>query len=313
MAKRTKEQIDKRADQIRRDDDKLPNLSIGLYDLDYTIQYYIENKIKPKVMENGEWIDVPVMYASPERWASIKRDGYLRTAKGQLMIPLITFRKTEISPMQNMYRISDPNAPNMFIERKNRYSKYNRYDPYDSSVVTNSVEYHNIVVPTYINNSYEIILWTNTTPEMNRIIEAFLYARDSYWGETNKFKFFVRVGNFSPTIEYNDGTDRFLQTSFSVSMNGHIIPETIQKELSDFKARNFSKTIAIDTEISDAREGVLPNTTYSDAIDSGSTIIKISDKNGVNIKTIIISDNYNIDIKNEIDSAIDNNNVIVIK
>ena len=50
-----------------RNSDNVKNFSIGLMDIDATIMYYFNNVIKPKVVENDEFIKVPIMYANPER------------------------------------------------------------------------------------------------------------------------------------------------------------------------------------------------------------------------------------------------------
>jgi len=56
-----------RGHQRSRNDDNVKNFSIGLMDIDATIMYYFNNVIKPKVVENDEFIKVPIMYANPER------------------------------------------------------------------------------------------------------------------------------------------------------------------------------------------------------------------------------------------------------
>ena len=57
-----------RGDQLRRDNDDVKDVSVSLMDMDSVIMYYFTEVIKPTVVENGESIKVPVMYASPERW-----------------------------------------------------------------------------------------------------------------------------------------------------------------------------------------------------------------------------------------------------
>ena len=64
-----------RGRELTRQDDKVRNPKIGLLDIDSTIFYYFENVIKPIVEEAGEQVKVPVLYANPERWAAIQRQG----------------------------------------------------------------------------------------------------------------------------------------------------------------------------------------------------------------------------------------------
>ena len=60
-----------RAKQLKRDD-KIQDISVSLMDMDSAIMFYFENVIKPTVIENGETIKVPTMYASPERWFAVQ-------------------------------------------------------------------------------------------------------------------------------------------------------------------------------------------------------------------------------------------------
>ena len=61
-----------RGKEISRKNDKVKDFYVGLQDLDGAIIYYFNNTIKPQVFQDGEMIDVPMMYGSPERWKTIK-------------------------------------------------------------------------------------------------------------------------------------------------------------------------------------------------------------------------------------------------
>ena len=67
-----------RGEQIRRDNDRQKNVTVSLLDHDSAVMYYFNEVIKPVVVESGNQVKVPVMYANPERWASVKKTGYLR-------------------------------------------------------------------------------------------------------------------------------------------------------------------------------------------------------------------------------------------
>ena len=64
-----------RANVTRRDDDTTKDITIGIQDHDEAIQYYFDNVIKPSVVMNGERIDVPLIYGSPERWKGVQPYG----------------------------------------------------------------------------------------------------------------------------------------------------------------------------------------------------------------------------------------------
>jgi hypothetical protein len=62
-----------RARQYKRDTDNVKDVSISLMDLDSAIMYYFTEVIKPTVVDNGETVKVPTMYASPERWFAVQK------------------------------------------------------------------------------------------------------------------------------------------------------------------------------------------------------------------------------------------------
>ena len=83
-----------RARQYKVTDGQPKDISVSLMDMDSAIMYYFDNVIKPTVTENGEQIKVPTMYASPERWHSINKTGFMRDSKRQIILPVIAFRRT---------------------------------------------------------------------------------------------------------------------------------------------------------------------------------------------------------------------------
>ena len=99
----------------KRTTDNVKNIEVTLMDHDAAIMYYFTNVIQPTVQEAGETIKVPILYANPERWKTIRKTGYLRDKKRQLITPLIVFRrstlqKAESLPMDKL----DANDPKNF-------------------------------------------------------------------------------------------------------------------------------------------------------------------------------------------------------
>ena len=91
-----------RANQLRRDNDTQKNISVSIKDVDAAIMYYFNEVIRPNVTDNKEVIKVPVMYASPERWVSIQKRGFMRDKRQQLVVPAIIFRRTGIAKNDNI-------------------------------------------------------------------------------------------------------------------------------------------------------------------------------------------------------------------
>ena len=81
-----------------------------------------------------------------------------------------------------------------------RYSKKHKYDKFSAMTGTKRpVELFDVVMPDYVNITYEVIIWTDFTEHMNKIVEAFQYATDEYWGDKEGFKFRVKIDNFDNT------------------------------------------------------------------------------------------------------------------
>jgi hypothetical protein len=102
ISKDTPAQTFNRANEISRADDNIPSLNVGLYDLDYSIKYYLENIIKPQITEFGEKTDVPVIYGAPEKWKNVQVDGYFRDKQGKILAPVIAYIRTSITKNRSL-------------------------------------------------------------------------------------------------------------------------------------------------------------------------------------------------------------------
>ena len=75
--------------------------------------------------------------------------------------------------------------------------------------------------------------------QMNPIVEAINFASDSYWGRQEKFKFQAFVGDIRTEILENQGEDRTVKAEFNVTLNGYIVPETVNSgPYVNYKGRN---------------------------------------------------------------------------
>jgi len=238
-----------RAHHIRRDTDTVTDFKVGFEQHVEAIMHYFKNVIKPNIIENGESVDVPIIYGAQEIWKSVQADGYYRSKEGQIMTPLIMFKRTGVEPNTEMPKKLDANNPQIALTFAKQYSEYNKYDKFSSlNNMIPTKEYYNIVMPDYVKISYDCIVWTDYIEDMDRIIETINYARDSYWGIPNKFNFLTRMGSFSDTIEVSDGQDRVLKVNFDIVANGYIIPENIQKTINNMSTKVFSKSTITFTE-----------------------------------------------------------------
>tara|TARA_B100001250_G_scaffold405352_1_gene422712 strand:+ start:739 stop:2415 length:1677 start_codon:yes stop_codon:yes gene_type:complete len=222
---RSQRKIVKRQTQFKRKD-KIQDISVSLMDMDSTIMYYFENVIKPTVTENGETIKVPIMYSSPERWASIQKQGFMRDAKRQLMLPVIAFRRTGMEKDDTMAVDKiDPEDPKLFYSFERKYNPQNRYDAFSvQQGLLPQREYYNIAIPDYMVLSYDFIVWTQYIEQMNKLVERINWSAGSYWGEPNRMRFKANIDSYSDVTEVTD-RERLIRTEFSVTLKGYLIPE----------------------------------------------------------------------------------------
>jgi hypothetical protein len=206
--------------------DDVGDLSVNLIDIDSSIQFYFDEVIQPSVEDNGENVKVPLMYASPERWKAIQRDGFMRDRKRQIITPVIVYRRTSVERDDTVPQDKlDANNPNLFYSFEKKYSRSHRYDNFGlQQGLLPQKEYYNVMFPDYVNLTYEFIVWTTYMEHMNNIVEKVVYSDGAYWGDPNKLRFRSRVESFSDVTEVSD-VERLVRTNFTVSLKGYLLPK----------------------------------------------------------------------------------------
>lgn len=240
-----------RGNQVSFKDDTTKPFTLGFKEIDEAIFYYMENVIKPTVQQNGVVQKVPVIYGSPERWKQIQKDGYYRDKKGKIMMPLITFKRNNIEKNRSITNKLDSNFPNNINVFTKNYSAKNSYDNFN--LLNNRIpkkEYYAVVVPDYVTVNYDFIISTYYIEQLNKLIEAFNYASDSYWGDPERFKFRARIDNFATPVELIQGGERIVKSTFNLKLYGYIVPEVTQKQLASLKKFSNKNQIVFNMEIS---------------------------------------------------------------
>ena len=223
--------------------------SVGIQDIDEAIFYYFENVIQPSVIQNGSRLPVPVIYGSPEKWKSYQKDGYYRDQKGKIMAPLIMFKRTDITKNRAIANKLDANNPNNFGVFTKRYSQQNAYDNF--KVLNNRVpqkEYYAVVMPDYLTVTYECAVFTYYVEQLNKIVESMEYASDAYWGNPQRYQFKAMIDSFGFQTELSQDDERIVRSTFSIKINGYIIPELLQKDITALQKFSNKTQIFISTE-----------------------------------------------------------------
>jgi hypothetical protein len=287
-----------------RKDDDVKTPSVSLMDVDSAIIFYFENVIKPSVLENGENVKVPIMYASPERWKAIQRDGFMKDKKRQIITPVVAYRRTSIAKDDSLPQDKmDANKPNMFYTFEKKFSQVNRYDNFSTQIgLLPQREYYNVAFPDYVTISYDFTIWTSYIEQMNKIVEKIVYSEGAYWGDPDKMRFRSSIDTFTDATEIGD-VERLVRTTFTVTLRGYLLPEgnfdhrsTTQKFLTPKKVIFSAETdAAVDKvvgragtfleNLEDAIGGVAPGTETSAISVTVTNPITFNEGTGVTLST----------------------------
>jgi len=249
-----------RANEVRRDDDVIRTPRRTVYDIDYAIKWFLENEIQPQVTADGELIDVPVIFANGEKWDNVRRLGYLRDQKGMLQSPIIVLKRNSLVEREQLKKldINYPKSGNQIIYKK-KYNERNRYQddlfPIPINEPVESQEIYAINIPEYVDVSYDMMIWTDFTTQMNELVEQIIPYGGFAWGnEFNKYKTYVRDMSFE-TIN-TVGEDRLVRCTVPLFVNGTLMAEqeyrqsVVQKRYS-IKKLVWATVIDTDTNIFD--------------------------------------------------------------
>jgi len=199
--------------------DTVKPFSVGLQDIDEAIFYYFGNVIQPSVIQNGARLPVPIIYGSPEKWKSYQKDGYYRDQNGKIQAPLIMFKRNSIDKNRQIANKLDANNPQNFGVFTKRYTQRNAYDNFK---VLN--------IP---------------------LVEAMEYASDAYWGDPQRYQFKAMIDSFGFQTELVENDERIVRSTFDIKINGYIIPDILQKDITALKKFSNKTKIIFGIETTD--------------------------------------------------------------
>lgn len=229
-----------RGEEIKREPIEIGK-GVKLYDVDLAIAEHMIDTVVPSVEEFNEKIKVPVMYGNPERWTAVQKQGYLRDKRGQLQIPLIMFKRNSIARDDTLQSTMNRHVSYPTVTKFSKKHKYDRFSAMTGT--TRPVEQYDIVMPDYVTITYECMIWTDFTEHMNKIVEAFQYATDEYWGDKSGYKFRVRIDNFDNTTEVGEGSQRIVRTTFTMAVNAYLLPEQFDNRSTHKKSFSAKKVV----------------------------------------------------------------------
>lgn len=230
-----------------------PALKVTLMMINEIVLEYFTKKIVPTVKEQDITRVVPVLYGSAERWAMIRKFGFIRDPDNQkLFTPLIMLRRVKVE----QGKLKNPNNTYMY---RTLDSGWNRRNAYDKFAVQNNIipsqAFRTVVIPDYMDLTYEVMLWTDYQEQMDNLVEQINVENQLYWGERNNFKFRVNIDSFDSQTELPAELDRVVRTSFTMKVGAYLLPEKLVKNFTpaptDVKAYSPKKLTMVETVVND--------------------------------------------------------------
>lgn len=230
--------------------------SCGLEDLDAAVFDLFNEQLPLFHTLKGERIRVPVIFATGERFAILRRKKPITDNTGALILPLVSITRNSIdnTPQKGMAnnemfpeviarRISENNLE--WRQQKNfegfnsiKHTAKSQKQGYSLKPQLNNI-YETLEIPPvkYFGCTYEIIIWSSFTQQMNKLLTAIMSSytlnpgrqfkiesRKGYW-----FPAFID-SSFSQDTSYNDFTDaeRYVKHTLNLSATGYILAPNIE-------------------------------------------------------------------------------------
>jgi hypothetical protein len=185
------------------------------------------------------------MYASPEKWASAQRDGFMKDDNGMILTPVIVFKRDNLSINTELskLKVAQNEDAHQFFERK--YTNANKYDQF--SVLTGENpkrEFMSVERPDYVDLQYEVIVWCDYMEQVNKVVEQIVFFQGRSFGE--RYKFVIKGDSYSFETIAEMGQDRITKATISLVAKAYIVPEFVG--LNNNTKRKISKGKAVFTE-----------------------------------------------------------------
>lgn len=258
---------------------------IGIKDIDEAVFYYFDTMLKLSVVQNNTRVKVPVIYGNPENWKTVQQDGYYRDENGKLMAPLLMFKRKSVAQNRNLGNKLDGNLVHNLQKFETRFTKRNFYSNF--GILTNrqpEKKYVVSITPDYVTVSYDCIVWTYFIEQMDKLIEALNFASRSYWGDPNRFQFMSTIDSFDDAMTYALGENRAVKTTFTLTLNGYLIPDTINKKIANANVYYGVSKVKFGLETSTGTEE------FSTKVSRGTAKSAVTTADSLN--TVNITNNY---------------------
>lgn len=231
--------------------------SCGLEDVDKAVFKLFDEQIPLYYNFHGEVKRVPVIFATGERFAILRRNKPITDRKGALILPLISITRNSIENVPSKGVANNQIFPHVITKRISEKDLYYRQlknieglenTQYESDSIekdfnlshkTNNNLIETIEIPPikYFGVSYDITIWSSFTSQMNKLIEAIMSSYTHNPGSQFKIEsdsgywFTAYIDqNFNQDTSYAEFTDneRFIKTTLTLNTAGYLVLPNIE-------------------------------------------------------------------------------------
>ena len=231
-----------KAKQVRRDTDNTQNISIGIYDIDLAFRDFLVKDVKPFVVDDGQIIPIPVIYANPEKWVSAQKDSFFKDENGRIQTPIIVFKRTGLSVNQQAAKLKVLNSEDAHQFVEVNYTKSNRYDQF--SILTGAKpkkEFIAVERPDYLDVQYEMNIWCDYMQQLNKIVEQIIFFQGRSFGD--RFKFQIKGDSYSFETLSDTSDDRIVRASINLVTKAYIVPEWVGVKNNNRKVYSIGRIV----------------------------------------------------------------------
>tara|TARA_B100000927_G_scaffold289852_1_gene287304 strand:+ start:994 stop:2217 length:1224 start_codon:yes stop_codon:yes gene_type:complete len=230
--------------------------SCGVEDLDFAVFNLFDKQIPIYYDLHGEVKKVPIIFATGERFALLRRKRPIVDRNGALILPLISITRSSIENVPSKGIANNQMFPHVVTKRisekdlahrqNKNYEQLKNVNGEDLALEPdlslkprldrNIIETIEIPPVKYFGAVYEVSVWSSFTQQMNNILEVILNSYTLNPGQQfqlesdkgYKFSGFLD-GNISQDTNYAEFTDaeRYIKYNFSLNATGYIIAPNI--------------------------------------------------------------------------------------
>ena len=253
--------------------------SCGVEDLDRAVFELFDKQMPLYYDLHGEKKRVPVIFATGERFAILRRKKPITDRNGTLILPLVSISRGTIDNIPQKGIANNQMFPNVVTKRLSQKDLVNRQLKNQEGLKNingldvlsdadlnlkprldkNIVETIEMPAVKYFSANYEISIWSSFTQQMNKLLEAIMSSYTLNPGqqfklETDKgywFSAFVD-SSLSQDTNYADFTDaeRYIKYNMSINATGYIIAPNIEGGKTALRSFMSAPEVSFDTHAS---------------------------------------------------------------